>query len=51
MEMSGHFHAPASLPPGKEPVLPIAQEAGWTQSRSGRGGEEKNSQSPPEIGS
>jgi hypothetical protein len=30
MEMSGHLHAPAALPPGKEPPLPIEQEAEWT---------------------
>jgi len=23
MEVSGQFHAPAALPPGKEPLLPI----------------------------
>jgi len=23
MEMSGQLHAPAALPPGKEPLLPI----------------------------
>jgi hypothetical protein len=25
-----------ALPPGKEPPVPIGQEAGWAQSRSGR---------------
>jgi hypothetical protein len=45
MEMSGQLHAPASLLPEKEPLVPIGQEAGWTpESRSGRGGEEKMSQ-------
>jgi len=29
MEVSGQLHFPASLPPGKEPLLPIVQEAGW----------------------
>jgi hypothetical protein len=38
MEVSGQLHAPAALPPGKEP-----------QSRSGQGGEEKNSQPLPII--
>jgi hypothetical protein len=25
------FHSPAALSPGKEPPVPIAQEAGWAQ--------------------
>jgi hypothetical protein len=29
MEVSGHLHDPAALPPGKEPLVPIAQEAEW----------------------
>jgi hypothetical protein len=29
MEVSGHLHAPASLPPRKEPLVPIGKEAGW----------------------
>jgi hypothetical protein len=37
MEVSGQLYAPAALSPGKEPL-------GGPQSRSGRGGEEKNSQ-------
>jgi len=41
MEVSDQLHAPAALPPEKEP--------GGPQSRSGRGGEEKNSQHLPEI--
>jgi hypothetical protein len=28
MEASGQLHAPAALPPGKEPPAPIGQEAG-----------------------
>ena len=28
-------HAPAALPPGKEPV-PVVQEAGWNPGRGGR---------------
>jgi hypothetical protein len=47
MEVNGQLHAPAALPPGKEPLVPIGYEAEWSQSRSGRGGEEKNSQPPP----
>jgi hypothetical protein len=49
MEVSGQLHAPATLPPGIEPLVPIGQEVDGPQSRSGRGGEEKNSQPPPEI--
>jgi hypothetical protein len=44
MEVSGQLHAPAALPPGKEPLVPTVQEAGWAQSRPQHGGEEKNSQ-------
>jgi hypothetical protein len=29
MEASGQLHAPAALPPGKEPSVPIRYEAGW----------------------
>jgi hypothetical protein len=49
MEVSCQLHAPAALPPGKEPLVPIGWEAGGPQSRSRRGGEEKNSQPPPGI--
>jgi hypothetical protein len=49
MEVSGQLHAPATLPSGKEPLVPTGQEAGGPQNRSGRGGEEKNSQPPPGI--
>jgi hypothetical protein len=28
MEVSGKLHAPAALPPRKEPPVPIAKEAG-----------------------
>jgi hypothetical protein len=34
---------------GKSPWYPLDRRLGEPQSRSGRGGEEKNSQSPPEI--
>jgi hypothetical protein len=27
--VSGQLHAPAALPPGKEPPVPTAYEAGW----------------------
>jgi hypothetical protein len=51
MEVSGQLHAPAALPPGKDPPpwYPLVRRLGGPQSRSGRGGEEKNSQPPPEI--
>jgi hypothetical protein len=49
MEVSGQLHAPAALPPGKEPLVPIGWRLGVPQSRSGRCGEEKNSQPPPGI--
>jgi hypothetical protein len=26
MEVSGQLHAPAALPPGKEPLVPVANE-------------------------
>jgi len=44
MEMSGQFHAPAALFPGKKPPNTRCI-GGWIgpQIRSGRGGEEKNS--------
>jgi hypothetical protein len=29
MEVSGHLHTPAALPPGKEPAFHIGQKAGW----------------------
>jgi hypothetical protein len=50
MEVSGQLHAPAALPPGKAPSwYPLDRKLGGPQNRSGRGGEEKNSQPPPEI--
>jgi hypothetical protein len=29
LEVSGQLHAPAALPQGKEPSVPIGQEVGW----------------------
>jgi hypothetical protein len=49
MEVSGQLHGPAALPPGKEPWFPLDRRLGGPQSRSGRGGEEKNSQPPSGI--
>jgi hypothetical protein len=49
MEVSGKLHAPAALPPEKESRYPLDRRLGGPQSRSGRGGEEKNSQPSPGI--
>jgi hypothetical protein len=47
MEVSGKLQAPAALLPGKEnPWYPLDRRLGGPQSRSGNGGEEKNSQPP-----
>jgi hypothetical protein len=51
MKMSGQLHVPAALPPGKEPLVdPLDRRLSGALSRSGRGGEEKNSKPPPGIG-
>jgi hypothetical protein len=47
MEVSGQLHAPAALPPGKEPWYPLYRRLGGPQSRYGHGGEEKNYQTQP----
>jgi hypothetical protein len=44
MQVSGQLQAPAALPPGKDPLVSLDRRLGGPQSRSGRGGEEKNSQ-------
>jgi hypothetical protein len=49
MDVSVQLHAPAALPPRKETLVLIGLRLGGPQSRSGRGGEEKNSQPPPGI--
>jgi hypothetical protein len=49
MEVSGKLHAPATLPPGKDPMVPLDRRLCGPKIRSGRGGEEKNSQPPPRI--
>jgi hypothetical protein len=36
-------------PRERTPKYPLGRRLGWPQSRSGRGGEEKNSQPPPGI--
>jgi len=38
MEVSDQLHAPAALPPRKEPWYPLDRRLGRPQSRSGRGG-------------
>jgi hypothetical protein len=48
MEVSGQLHAPAlGVTQGKNPWYSLDRRLGGPQDRSGRGGEEKNSQ-PPE---
>jgi hypothetical protein len=49
MEVSGQLHAPAALPPGEDPWHPLNWRLGGPQSRSGRGGEEKNTQPLPRL--
>jgi hypothetical protein len=47
MDVSGQLHAPAALPREKSPWYPLDRRLGGPQSRTGCGGEEKNSQPPP----
>jgi hypothetical protein len=47
MKVSGQLHASAALPQGKSPWYPLDRRLGGLQSRSGHGGEEKNSQPLP----
>jgi hypothetical protein len=50
MEVSGQIQSPSALPPGeKKTWYPLDRMLGGPQNRSGRGGEEKNSQPPPRI--
>jgi hypothetical protein len=50
MEVSGQSLTLRPLyPQGKSPLCPSDRRLGGPQSRSGRGGEEKNSQPPPET--
>jgi hypothetical protein len=49
MEVSDKLHAPAALPPGKDPGYPFGRRLCGPQSRSGHGGVEKNSQPLPGI--
>jgi len=43
MEVNGHLHTLAALPPGEEPWYPLKRRLGGTHSWSGCGNEEKNS--------
>jgi hypothetical protein len=49
MEVSGQFHVPADLPPGKEPPVSLDRRLSGPQSHSRRRGEEKNSQPLPGL--
>jgi hypothetical protein len=49
MEVSGRLHAPAALPQGNSPLYPLDRRLDGSQSRSGRGGEDKNSQPMPGL--
>jgi hypothetical protein len=49
MEVSGHLHLRPPYPQGKSPCYPLDRRLGWPQSRSGRGGEEKNFQPLPGL--
>jgi hypothetical protein len=49
MEVSGQLHDPAALPPGRNTGYPLDGRLVGLQSQSGRGGEEKNSQSFPGL--
>jgi hypothetical protein len=44
MEVSGQPHDTAALTSGKETLVPLDRRLAGPQSRSGHGGEEKNSQ-------
>jgi hypothetical protein len=46
MEVGGQFHAPATLPRGKNPSYPLYRRLGGPQNRYGGGGEEKDSNPP-----
>jgi hypothetical protein len=50
LEVTGQLHAPATLAPGKESLVPIQQEAGWAPELVWtRCGEEKISQPLPGL--
>jgi len=47
MEVSGQFHAPATLCCGKSPQYPLDRRLGGSWSESGHGGQEKKSATQP----
>jgi hypothetical protein len=47
MEVSGQLHTPAALTQEKSPWYPLDRRLGGSQSRSGHGGDQKNSQPLP----
>jgi hypothetical protein len=49
MDESCQLHAPTALPQEKNPWYQLDRSLGALQSRSGRGGEEKNSQPLPGL--
>jgi hypothetical protein len=49
MEVSGQPYAQPLYPQGKSPWYPLDRRLDGPQSRSGRGGEEKNSQPVPGL--
>jgi hypothetical protein len=51
MEVNSQLYTPAALPqpPGKSPCYQLDRRLGGPQSRSGRGGEDKNSQPLPGL--
>jgi len=49
MGVSDQLHAPAALPPGKEPSYTLDRKLGGPRSQPGRGGGEKNSQPLPGL--
>jgi hypothetical protein len=49
MDLSGQFHAPAAYSQGKSHLYPLDRRLCGLQSRSERGGEEKNSRPLPRL--
>jgi hypothetical protein len=49
MEVSGQLHDPVTLPPRKEPVVPLGRRLGVPQRQAGHSGEKKNSQPLPGL--
>jgi hypothetical protein len=49
MEVSGQIYAPAASSQGRSPWYPFDRRLGGPQSRSGRGGKNRNSQPLPRL--